>query len=217
MALKIAIIVLYSLLTVTLMILKWFKVGSRGRGAVKMITAALFVAVGIYGCVISGNVYGYVLAIGLFFASLGDLFLVFMNKRVWFVAGVLSFSCASLVLSCYSVLSYGFRWWATIIFAIFCVINVLCQLFKVYDYGSNIVYLNIYTVLVGVCGSLGLSVAVTAASASALMFGLGCFMYFVSDICLGLYLFKFKFRAVDMVNSLLYFPAMLLIAMSLII
>ncbi len=66
MALKIAIIVLYSLLTVTLMILKWFKVGSRGRGAVKMITAALFVAVGIYGCVISGNVYGYVLAIGLF-------------------------------------------------------------------------------------------------------------------------------------------------------
>ena len=55
MALKITAVTVYALLTVTLALLKGFKVDSRGRGAVKMITAAIFVAAGIYGCVTNGD------------------------------------------------------------------------------------------------------------------------------------------------------------------
>ena len=96
MALKITAVTVYALLTVTLALLKGFKVDSRGRGAVKMITAAIFVAAGIYGCVTNGGEYGFVLVIGLAFAFLGDLFLVFMNKRALFISGVISFSVGRL-------------------------------------------------------------------------------------------------------------------------
>ena len=52
---------------------------------------------------------------------------------------------------------------------------------------------------------------------TSLLFGLGCFMYYASDVCLGLYLFKFRNKWVDSVNSLLYFPGMLLVALSLLV
>ena len=112
MALKITAVTVYALLTVTLALLKGFKVDSRGRGAVKMITAAIFVSAGIYGCVTNGGEYGFVLVIGLAFAFLGDLFLVFMNKRALFISGVISFSCASFTFTVYAVLRFGFQWWA---------------------------------------------------------------------------------------------------------
>lgn len=216
MALKITVITIYALLTITLMLLKGFKIGSRRRGVVKMITASLFVATGIYGCVTRAGQYDYILVIGLGFAALGDLFLVFMNKHSLFVAGVLSFSCASFTITCYAVLSYGFQWWALLPFAILCILNAVCQVKKVYDFGNNVAYLNIYTVLVSLCGSLGLLVLCQAQTTSVILFGLGCLMYMLSDICLGLYLYKFRHRGVDIVNTLLYFPGLLLIAISLV-
>ena len=80
------------------------------------------------------------------------------------------------------------------------------------------VYLNIYTVLVAVCGSLGLTLIFQCtAQLPTFLFGMGCFMYYVSDIFLGLYLFKFRNRIVDAINSLLYFPGMVLIAFSMIV
>ncbi len=55
MVVKIVAIVAFSLLTLTLVVLKALKIGNRRRGVVKMLTAALFVGLGIYGCVIQGG------------------------------------------------------------------------------------------------------------------------------------------------------------------
>lgn len=216
MAFKISIISVFALLTVTLIILKGFRVSSRGRGVIKMLTAALFVATVIYGCLQHKGKYDFVLVIGLCFAFLGDLFLVFMDKRALFIAGVLSFAAASSTIFCYAVLEYGFNYWALLPLLILIVANIVCQAVRLYSYGSSIVYLNIYTLCVSLCGSLGLVLLCTANSTAMILFGLGCFMYLLSDICLGLYLYKFKSRIIDMVNTLLYFPGMLLIALSLI-
>ena len=216
MALKITVITVYSLLTITLMLLKGFKIGSRRRGVVKMLTAALFAATGIYGCVTGAGQFDFVLVIGLVFAMLGDLLLVFMNKHALFTAGVISFSCASLTFTCYAALSFGFQWWALLPFAALCVANAVCQVKKVYTFGQSIVPLNIYTVLVGLCGCTGLVLLCQSPTTEVLLFGLGCFMYMLSDVCLGLYLFKFRYRAVDIINTLLYFPGLLLVALSLV-
>lgn len=216
MRVKIALIAVYSLLTLTLVVLKGLKVGNRGRGVIKMATAAMFVATGIYGCVIAGEPINIVMAVGLLFAAMGDLFLVFMDNHKWFIAGVLSFAAASTVLSVYAVLKFGWTFWSLIPFVLFTVANIVCQVKKIYSYGRDNVYLNIYTVCVTVCGSLGLAIACSLGNIQAVLFGVGCFMYQCSDICLGLYLLKFRHRALDIVNSLLYFPGMLLIAMSLI-
>lgn len=216
MAVKITLIVVYAILTLALVILKAFKIGNRRRGAVKMITSAMFVGIGIYGCVLHDGQLHIVLAVGLFFASLGDLLLVFMDNHKCFVAGVLSFAAASVTLSVYCILCYGWTFWALLPFVVFIVANVIAQARKIYSFGRDIIDLNVYTVCVGLCGSTGIAVACGIGSVQAILFGVGCFMYMLSDVCLGLYLLKFRHRALDIVNTLLYFPGMLLVALSLV-
>lgn len=216
MTVKIALITLYSLLVATLVVQKGLKVGNRGRGVVKMATAAMFVGISIYGCVLYQGHLDIVLAVGLVFASLGDLFLVFMDEHKFFVAGVLSFAAASVTLSVYAVLCFGFSLWAIIPFVILTVASVVCQVKNVFSFGSDVVYLNVYTVCVTVCGSMGIVIACTTAGIQAVLFGVGCFMYMLSDVCLGLYLLRFKRVWLDILNTLLYFPGMLLIALSLV-
>lgn len=214
---ELAFLIVFAACTVGLILLKFFKIGSRRRGVLKMITAVMFVIAGAYGCVINVFPYCWVLFAGLCFAFIGDFMLVFSDVPAVFIIGVISFSCASLTFVVYSILAFGFRWWALILFAVFAAANVLLQVKKIYNFGSFKVYLNIYTVLVGLCGSIGLSVLFTAASVWMALFGLGCFTYQLSDIVLGLYMYKFKYPAVDALNTALYFPAMLLIALSVVL
>ncbi|MCM1289342.1 MAG: lysoplasmalogenase [Corallococcus sp.] len=212
---QILYIALFSALTLTLIVLKLFKIGSRRRGVVKMLAAAMFVALGIYGCALNKGGLSTLACIALFFAALGDLFLVFKDSKRLFVFGVLSFGAASLLLSVYSILKFGWIWWSVILFAAAVAFSVLCQVFRVYRYGSLKIYLNVYTLLVGLCGTLGFSLACQGtANLATFLFGLGCFAYFVSDVCLGLNMFRVKNRVLDAVNTLLYFPGMFLIAAS---
>lgn len=216
MAVKVALIILYSLLVAALVVLKGLKIGNRRRGVVKMITAAMFVGIGIYGCVLTHGHLDIVLAVGLAFASLGDLFLVFMDDHRFFVAGVLSFAAASITLSVYAVLNFGFSLWAIIPFVLLTVANAVCQIKKIYSFGRDAVCLNIYTVCVTICGSIGIANACATADIHAILFGVGCFLYMFSDVCLGLYLLRFRRVWLDILNTLLYFPGMLLIALSLV-
>lgn len=204
--------------TLALIMLKIFKVGNRRRGVIKMLASITFLTAGIWGCVYDDGGLSVFLPVGLFFAMLGDLFLVFMDKRQWFIAGVMSFAAASAILSVYSVLCYGWQWWSVLLFAVVTASSVLCQKFKVYDFGSYKTYLNVYTTLVSACGCLGFTLLCQGTSyLPKFLFGIGCFMYFASDLCLGLYLFKFRNRFVDALNTALYFPGMFLIACSLLI
>lgn len=209
--------IVFAALTLTLILLKIFKVGNRRRGVIKMLTSTVFLAAAIYGCCIMQTPYCWLLAIGVFFAFLGDLLLVFMDKHSLFIGGVVSFSAASLTLSVYSVLVYGWQWWSVIIFGVMLAANIILQCKKVLSYGHGVVYLNVYTVMVGLCGCLGLSLLCTSSSLGMAMFGLGCFAYMLSDVCLGLYLYKFRSPLIDAVNTALYFPGMFLIAISLIL
>lgn len=216
MTLNIVLIVIYSLLTLALVTLKGLKIGNRRRGAVKMATAAMFVGIGIYGCVLKGGQLHIVLAVGLFFASIGDLLLVFMDNHKFFVAGVISFAAASVTLSVYAVLNYGWTNWALLPFLFMLVVGIVMQAVKVYSFGGDFVCLNIYTFCVYLCGGIGIATACSVAGVNAILFGVGCFMYMLSDVFLGLYLLKFRNRALDIINTLLYFPGMLLVALSLV-
>jgi len=211
-------IAIFAALVLALIVLKLFKIGSRRRGVVKMLAAAAFVATGVYGCVHNGGGLSVLVCVALFFAAMGDLFLVFKDSKRMFTFGVMSFGMASLLLSVYSILYFGWQWWSLLLLAASVTVNVLCQVFKVYRYGSLKVYLNVYTLLVGLCGTLGFSLVCQGTTNLAMfLFGLGCFCYFASDICLGLNMFRFKNRVLDAVNTLLYFPGMFLIAASLLL
>lgn len=214
---ELAYLIIFSLLTVALIILKAFKVGRRRRGVVKMLASAMFLLAGAYGMYIMQTPYSWLMLVGLFFAFAGDLLLVFSDNYKVFIAGVLSFSAASLTLSTYSVLAYGFRWWSLLIFAAYISVIAVCQIKKLFSFRNSFIYLNIYIALVGLCGCLGLSVLFTSVTTPMVLFGLGCFMYLLSDIFLGIYMYRLKTPVIDAVNTALYFPGMFLIAISLIL
>ena len=216
MTVNIILIIVYALLTAALATMKALKLGNRRRGVVKMLTAALFVGLGIYGCVLHGGQLSILMAVGLLVASMGDLFLIFMDNHKFFVAGVLSFAVASVTLSAYAILTFGWTYWTVLPFVIVTAANIVGQTSRLYSFGRDIVCLNIYTVCVCLCGSIGIAVACVVGSVQAALFGIGCFMYMCSDVCLGLYLLKFRHRALDIINTLLYFPGMLLVALSLV-
>lgn len=208
----------YGVLTAVLISLKLAKVGCVRRGAVKMAASLMFVSAGLIGTLAaqSGSVLSWLLFVGLCFASLGDLMFIFRKKSVCFTVGVICFCCASSIFSVYSLVHYGWAWWSVFPYAAFLTMNVLAQKFKVYSYGSNKLWLNIYTCTVGLCGFLGLSLFCKGiADLGMFFFGLGCFCYFTSDIFFGLYMFKLRNRFVDAVNTMLYFPGLLFIAVSL--
>lgn len=205
----------YGALWLTIIVFKICKVGAKRRGVVKMLTSVSFVAASVYGAVRGGNQFSALLCVGLCFASLGDLFLVFRHIADCFVYGVVCFLVASVLISVYSILSYGFAWWAPIPYVAFLVFNFLAQKFKLYSYGRHKVCLNSYVCSVSFCGCLGLTIFCRGtADLTMFLFGLGCFCYFVSDVFLGLFLYKFRSRFVDATNSLFYYPGMLFIGSS---
>lgn len=206
----------YGCLTVVLIVLKLFKIGSKKRGVTKMLTSLSFVAAGIYGMAVERGELSALLLAGLCFASLGDLLLVFRHIADCFVYGVVSFLVASILFSVYSIVIYGFSPWAILPYVLFLAFNFLAQKYKLYSYGRHKVCLNAYSCTVSFCGCLGLTLFAEGVKALPMfLFGLGCFIYFISDVLLGLYLYKFRNRFVDAINSMLYFPGLLMIAVSL--
>ena len=214
---QIVMLFVYAACVVAMIAMKLANYGNRRRGVVKCIASALFVAMAVTNFVRSEREYAVVVLVGVVFAAIGDVFLVFMDKRNLFLCGVFSFALASLTLSIYCILSQNWQWWFLAVFAVLVVALVVGERKGFIDFGSCKISLNLYTIFVALCGSLGVTLFVQGVSdLKMFLFGLGCFMYLASDIVLGLYLYKFRSnRIMDSVNTLLYFPGLMLIALSL--
>ena len=118
------------------------------------------------------------------------------------------------LLIVFALYEYGWQWWSLLIFAFLYCLNLYLQYRKVYTYGSSKWFLNIYLIFVGYSGCLGLSTAIVSTATPALMYGLGTFMFFISDILLGMYHFKLRKAYVDVLNSLFYFGGIMLVVLS---
>lgn len=209
---------IFALLLAVMVVLKALHISPTHRGIVKLLLSSCFMAAAIWGYTSSSyKTCDIILVIGLAFAMLGDIFLIWLEDRKPFVAGVYSFACASATLVVYSILRYGFVWWGLILFAVVVAACLLAQRKGIFSFGKNIVHLNVYTLFVGLCGSLGCTVLFRSLGIEAVLFGAGCLLYMLSDLLLGLYLFKYRNRVVDCANTLTYFPGMMLIALSLLI
>lgn len=210
------IIVAFVFLVVAMVVMKLRGIGNRRRGVVKALASLSFVAVAIRGVLLQPSLLSGLLFTGVCFAFVGDVLLIFMDNHLLFRAGVAAFFLASLSLSCYVFAMGIFGWWFIVVLGAFLAVNVFMQIKGVYDFGDDVVLLNLYTAMVATCGTLGLTVLVSGiAEPAAFALGLGCFLYFVSDIFLGLNLFRFRSARVDCINTLTYFPGLMLVAISL--
>lgn len=209
-----AFISIYCVLLVIYMITKVVGRKSAFRGVNKMMLVIVYLSVVIYTLFKGADTYKIVALIALVFAGAGDAFLLCTSNRNMFHAGVVSFGISNLLLIVLSVVMYGWQWWSIVIFVVLYCVNILLQYKEVYTYGKSKWFLNIYLIFVCYSGCLGLANAIVATALPAILYGVGAFMFFVSDILLGMYYFKLKKSYVDVLNSLLYFGGIMLIALS---
>ena len=209
-----AFISIYCLLLVIYMVTKVVGRKSAFRAVNKMMLVIVYLAVVIYTIFKKADVYNILVLVALIFAGAGDAFLLCGSNRNMFHAGVVSFGISNFMLIVISLAMYGWQWWSIVIFVVLYCINVLLQYKEVYTYGKSKWFLNIYLIFVGYSGCLGLANAIVATTLPAILYGVGAFTFFVSDILLGMYYFKFRKSYVDVLNSLLYFGGIILIAIS---
>ncbi len=210
-----AVLIIYGIFMLAYMMIKAFGVGQPYRGLVKVVLSTTFVAVGVYYVAKGGwQTCDLLLCVALVFAWIGDLLLIFKHKANLFHAGCLAFGISNAFLIAHSVLKYHWQWWSLILFAVFMAVVLLCQYKQVFSFGRSKLYLNFYSVMVGYNGLLGLAVALATKTLPAMFFGLGSLLFLASDVVLGLFLFKVKKWQMDALNTLLYFSALMLIALS---
>ena len=209
------LVAIYALFMVGYMLIKAFGVGNPYRGWVKAVLSSTFLGVGLHFTAINGwHLDSLLVAIALFLAWIGDALLVFKHKSNMFHAGCVSFGFANLFLIAHSLIVYQWEWWSLILFAAFMAASLLCQKFGVFSFGRSALYLNFYSITVGYNGLHGLALAIVLGTTPALLFGIGSMLFLTSDVVLGLFMFKFKKWPMDVLNTLLYFSGMMLIAFS---
>jgi hypothetical protein len=210
----ITIIILYALLIIAYSVLKARRLKNL-RIPVKSSLVALFLAVGVIGMAENSAAVNILLFVALIFSGIGDILLLFMNKgREYFHAGVVAFGISNILIIISAVLRFEFVWYSLVIFGIIFIGNLVLQLIGFIDYGKSKIFLNIYLPIVCYSGCLGFTIALSGFGLAGVLFGIGALMFFISDICLGIFQFKVKKWQIDSLNSLLYFSGVMSIALS---
>lgn len=207
-------VIIYALLLISYMTCKALGRRTAFRGVNKVLLVLVYLALTVYAVLLNTDRYAVVVLVALVFTAGGDIFLLWGGNRKMFHCGVVSFGIGNALLIVFALYEYGWQWWSLLIFAFLYCLNLYLQYRKVYTYGSSKWFLNIYLIFVGYSGCLGLSNAIVSTATPALMYGLGTFMFFISDILLGMYHFKLRKAYVDVLNSLFYFGGIMLVVLS---
>lgn len=226
-------VLIFALAYIALTVLYFFSEtsGNFKRRAVNKITlAVLFLAffsafffkkdyIGTYGA------YQIVGLVGFLFAFLGDIALLwsFMAGGVLFIIGNISLFIYELLIFSKSGISPSHYWWCLLIFAGLMTYMYSAYFTKRIDFGKVGIAMPVYVTSVTLHGSMALGMLANASllqSASAgsfvhfTLFGLGLFLFMVSDYFLTAHEFVNKNNWVLRCNSGTYFIGMMLAAIS---
>lgn len=160
-----------------------------------------------------------VLMLGLFFAYLGDLFLVFDVNRGgdFFLIGNVCFAIYYLALFIEKGLKFGDLYWVLIIWAVLFggFIFASNKWPKVFNLGKMKFSMTFYLSSIMLHGCCGIGAMVLLPGVKTLVLGLGSLMFMISDFILTVD--KFVIRGnkwIVRANSFFYFGGLLLIALS---
>jgi hypothetical protein len=161
-----------------------------------------------------------ILMIALFFAYLGDIFLVFDVNRGgdFFYAGNICFSIYYIALFLDKGLKFGNFFWVLIIWAVLLggFIIASSKLPKIFKLGKMKFPMTFYLSSIMLHGSFGIGAMILLPSTATFVLGLGSVMFMLSDFILTVDKFVIRnTKWVVRLNSLFYFGGLLLIALSL--
>ena len=188
------------------------------RAVNKIALAVLFEAYAVGAYLLHSPLFSMrmILPIGLFFAFLGDIFLLWN-----FVRGGICFSIGNLCLLLYEAMlmrylnvSLCILFPAAAIFLLFWGTTMLLYQKEFIDFSSVRIF-PAYLFSVSVHGSLGAVLAAVCPSPGVKLFGAGVFLMMISDYILSVHKFKHGANWILRCNSASYFVGTLLAALSL--
>lgn len=188
------------------------------RAVNKILLAVLFEVYAVSAYLLHSPLFSLriLLPIGLFFAFLGDIFLLWN-----FVRGGICFSIGNFFLLFYAVFLLRYEHislWilapAAVIFFLFWGTTMLLYRKDYIDF-SRVRIFPAYLFSVSMHGSLGAVIAAACPIAGVRLFGMGAFLMMISDYILSVHKFKHGANWILRCNSAAYFTGTLLAALSL--
>lgn len=163
--------------------------------------------------------YHLIIMIALFFAYLGDIFLVFDVNRGgdFFYAGNICFALYYVCLFKEKGLTLGNYYWIFIIWAVLFVgfIIVSNKLPKIFKLGKMKFSMTFYLSSIMLHGSFGIGAMILLDTTAGFVLGLGSLMFMISDFILTVDKFVIRnTKWIVRLNSFFYFGGLLLIALS---
>lgn len=187
------------------------------RAPNKIVLALMFFIFGAYYiCNFWGELHYLALA-ALFLAMMGDIFLLFSFNRGgdFFLAGNICFVIYEIMILQLSGLLINQFWWVLLVTPV--LVSIFAFLFykfpNIFKVGVLRIPMLMYLVTIISNGIFG--IALVAYVPSFLYFGIGTFLFMLSDFDIILHKFVFtKSKLVHRLNSALYFVGMLLIVLN---
>ena len=163
--------------------------------------------------------FNLIFLIGLFFAYLGDIFLVFDLNRGgdYFLAGNFIFTLYYVCIFVNEGYTFTNYYWVFIVWAVMLGMFVFAsnKFPKVFKLGKMKFPMTFYLSSIMLHGSCGIGAMVLLNSTAGFVLGLGSVMFMISDFILTIDKFVFrKNKWIVRANSFFYFIGLLLIALS---
>jgi len=179
----------------------------------KVILSAYAAAVCIYAAIMLNSFILYIFALGLVFAVPADFFLQYIKTDLMkYRAGIFFFGLMHVCLLITFFIMHRVTYIEFIIFAVFIGILLTFQTIGKWKMGKEKNQLTVYTVFVVLMAAKSISIFIAESSIYTVMLASGGFLFFLSDLFLGIWAYqteKFLYLAL---NRSIYFAGQLCLA-----
>ena len=188
------------------------------RAINKVILASMFMIFGLVNYIIHYDIsYHLIMLVAIILASIGDIVIMksFTKGGCFFIiSNILFFIYEWFLINAHNVQFYNI-WWFIILFIIIFGGFVAFVLLKKINMKEKTIPVLIYLLTVTLHGTLGFSLARYFNQYDLSVFGLGLFLFMISDYFLMFHKFKYNYKKwILRCNSAFYFIGLLLVVIS---
>ena len=188
------------------------------RSVNKIILASMFLLMSIilYSKNYAFFSYHLVLLLAVIFAFLGDIYLLYSFTKggiIFLFSNILFFIYECLLIGLNQISVLNVIWFIALFFLLFGTFFVLTKK-KIFNFKNKNKAILTYVGSVTFQGTLALALAIYYLNTKMILFGIGLFLFMISDYFLMIYKFKFHKNWILRNNSACYFIGLLLVALS---
>ncbi len=216
-------IIIYIMIYLGLLISYFFSETSgnlKRRATNKIIMASMFLLFGFIAFAINFSFFSYdiLMIIGIIFAFLGDVYLLYSFPKggILFIVSNISFFLYELILIIDKQVPFSHIWYAIPIYLLIILTFIILAKKKIIDFKNYEKAILTYISSVSLHGTLGITLAIYFGTTRMILLGIGLFLFMISDYFLMTYKFKFPHKKwILRCNSASYFIGLLLVVLSL--